>query len=71
MPASDLRYIDGMAELREARNLDLPFDPREFSPDSFGVPIRDDLFEAYLHAWDRRFGVSCRRHHSRPSARGR
>ena len=48
VPASDLRDIEGMAELREARNLDLPFDPREFSPDSFGIPIQDDRFEAYL-----------------------
>ena len=46
---SDLFDIEGeMADLRAARNLDLPFDPREFSPNSFGVPIPDDLFASYL-----------------------
>ena len=45
----DLFDIEGeMAELRAVRNLDLPFDPRDFSPNSFGVSIPDDLFEAYL-----------------------
>ena len=45
----DLFDIEGeMAELRAARNLDLPFKPREFNPDSFGVPIPDDLFTSYL-----------------------
>ena len=45
----DLFDLEGeMAELRAAGNLDLPFDPREFSPHSFGVPIPDDLFASYL-----------------------
>ena len=36
------------AELAEAINLFEPFDPMEFSPNSFGEPIADSVFEAYL-----------------------
>jgi LCP family protein required for cell wall assembly len=37
-----------MAELKATWNLELPFDPYEFSPHSFGVPIHDELFTSYL-----------------------
>ena len=46
---SDLFDIQGeVADLRALRDLEGPFDPYEFSPNSFGVPIHDDLFTSYL-----------------------
>jgi LCP family protein required for cell wall assembly len=43
-----LDLVSLQEELAAVYDITRPFDPREFSPYSFGDPIRDELYEAYL-----------------------